>query len=88
MTLPADYQLITLTCPELTCLRDAVYEQGYKLLDRCGGVGACFGCGVLVLTGECSPRTPLEEAAIGMDERERLACQCEVVGTLTLGIPK
>jgi ferredoxin len=88
MTLPPDYTAITLNCPQLTNLRDAVYEAGHTLLDRCGGVGACFGCGVLVLSGECSPPSPLEEAAVGFESGERLACQCDVVGTLTLGIPR
>ena len=77
---------VTLTATEPNQnLRDAIYDAGYELFDRCGGVGACYGCAVLVKQADaCSEATIMEASAIGLAEGERLSCQTTFTGNITI----
>ena len=70
-------------------LRELLKESGCQLYDSCNGNGVCCGCAVKIINGaeSVSPKTPVEDAAVFLEERERLSCQCEILGDLEIQLP-
>jgi uncharacterized 2Fe-2S/4Fe-4S cluster protein (DUF4445 family) len=78
-------------CKEGSTILDVARDAGVYIDSACGGVGKCGKCKVRVVSGECSPVTPLESAQI--DSRElaqgfRLACRAELQTEAAIFIPE
>ena len=73
-------------------LLDIALGNGIEIDHACGGVCACATCHVVVKQGleSCSEATDDEEdqldAAYGLTEQSRLACQCVPDGSLDLRV--
>ncbi len=66
------------------------HEAGLRLHLPCGGHGKCGKCRVTVVSGETSPPTSEEEAALSADELAnglRLACQTSLLSDAVVEIP-
>ena len=71
-------------------LLDAAREAGIDLASLCGGSGLCDSCRIQIMTGEVSPATAGEIAALGeraIRKGERLACQTIPLSDLKVHIP-
>jgi ferredoxin len=81
--LPAD---ICITVPLGTPLREAVHLAGLEVQDRCGGMGACASCSVLIVEGQENTTSPTTaETVVGyLANNERLSCQCKVLGDVVV----
>ena len=65
------------------CLED----NGIDILHRCGGNAKCTTCRVEILSGDVSPQSELERAALeepGLIEKYRLSCQIRVESDLVV----
>jgi len=74
-----------------TSLLDAAQEAGVAVPTSCGGKASCHLCKVKILDGfdAISPMQYTEESALGnvfFITHERLACQTQVIGDVTLDI--
>ncbi len=77
--------------PEANLLDSLIFNR-IPIAHSCGGHGICTTCRVLCRSGleQISPRTEIE--AERAEERrfkasERLACQCEIIGPVTIELP-
>lgn len=69
---------------------DAANAAGLDLNHYCGGMCSCGSCRVVLLSGEVSPKDSMEDATLGVvleDERDRLACQAQVLGDVVVEVP-
>ncbi len=76
-----------------TTLLEAAIEGDVDLRSYCGGNCSCGTCRVEVLSGaqNLSRRQSMEEFALGMDAArrgDRLACQSQVLGPVTVRVPE
>ena len=70
-------------------LFDAARSASAPVETLCHGVGACVRCKVKVVEGSLTPPTPLERDRLGNIfhlTRERLSCQAQVCGPVSLEI--
>lgn len=80
---------MTLTAPKKANLLKLLQEHEVPVGNACGGNGLCASCKVIVLEGASNLSRP---NSIEMDlaernrlpETERISCQCQVLGDLTL----
>ena len=88
------FQDQTITCPEGANLRRVLLDHGLSPYNgrakqiNCRGLGTCGTCAV-ELTGQVGPMTPVETWRLGFPPHQagrnlRLACQCKVLGDLTV----
>ena len=73
-------------------LLDAALEADLDLNHYCGGMASCGSCRVIVVEGmeNLSPLSSTEEMTLDIvreSERDRLGCQCEVRGPVTVELP-
>lgn len=72
----------------------ALLSQQLDVLTACGGKGLCATCHVYIDSGSenLTPKTPREERTLACltrsDPNSRLACQCRVLGDVTVRLPK
>ncbi|MBI4966515.1 MAG: DUF4445 domain-containing protein [Rhodospirillales bacterium] len=71
----------------------AAWKAGVGIKSVCGGRGTCGSCLVTLASAErraVNPPTLLEREGLlpeGEDRHYRLACQCEILGAVTLSVP-
>lgn len=71
---------------------DNIHENYIDWMHACGKKGNCTTCKMIVLQGanNLTPFTKAEEkfAALGrLRDQERLACQCKLLGDVTVKVP-
>lgn len=77
--------------PDLTIL-DNIHQNYIDWMHTCGKKGNCTSCKMIVVKGanNLSPHTGTEEKfrSLGrLKDRERLACQCKLLGDITIKAP-
>jgi len=81
---------ITHACDSGTTILDAAIAAGIDLNHYCGGMASCGSCMVTVVSGKVSELDDMEEATLDVvleDDRDRLGCQCRVLGPVTVIVP-
>ncbi len=71
-------------------LLEAAQSAGIELASLCGGAGVCNSCKVRIVSGQATPPSPDEQAALTAAELRagfRLACQTLPLSDLSLEIP-
>lgn len=72
-------------------LLEELRAQKIPIPFSCGGEGICTTCRILLVSGNLSPRTPLEQKRAverNYNDRERLSCQCRPVSeSIEIKIP-
>ncbi|GAA4837691.1 2Fe-2S iron-sulfur cluster-binding protein [Algivirga pacifica] len=74
-------------------LLEHIHDAELDWMHACGGNGRCTSCKAIVLDGaeHFSPLSPFEEKCIDagkLKEGERLSCQCQVNGDITIQVPE
>lgn len=80
----------TQECESGTTILDAAIAAGIDLNHYCGGMASCGSCMVTVVSGKVSELDDMEEATLDVvleDDRDRLGCQCRVLGPVTVIVP-
>jgi ferredoxin len=81
--LPSD---ATIDIDDTTTLREAAHLAGVDVHDRCGGLGACCNCVITIIEGaeNICKKTVIEEAVFYLDPKDRLSCQCRLLGDVVV----
>lgn len=80
----------TQACESGTTILDVAIAAGVDLNHYCGGMASCGSCMVTVVSGQVSELDDMEEATLDVvleDDRDRLGCQCRVLGPVTIIVP-
>ncbi|HTG48085.1 MAG TPA: ASKHA domain-containing protein [Actinomycetota bacterium] len=75
--------------PRGTTVFNAAHWAGLPIESTCGGRGTCGKCGVRIVAGEAEA-TPADHRHLAdrLAEGWRLSCQCELVGPMTVEVPR
>ncbi len=80
----------TEACESGSTILEAAIAAGIDLNHYCGGMASCGSCLVTVVSGKVSELDDMEEATLDVvleDDRDRLGCQCRVLGPVTIIVP-
>lgn len=80
-------------CDEGETILECALKSGTDISHSCGGNATCGTCRIIVRQGLelINPRNELEfEMAQdrGFEDNERLACQCYIMGSIRVDLPK